>query len=387
MRNLLPASGATLSSDSIEPSDRQDATADPKPAVAEQPPVPPVQRAEPKTIRVRTIAIVGAVVAAIGGISGFLGNIEHLSGPFARIGVFVGEHGAAAAIAQNSIRDRLARAALERVHPDGLACFESAVPIDLNGNGVKSDLAVVFRRTAKPKDCRDLGSPQDAAFFISAWNGYRYVGDPELPAAVTAWHFAGPAAFREDFSSTYPPLYVFMLRDGKIAKVGGIETVSSDDYGSTEYIDAKDGRSAWIINAAGISRVSIGKDGQALVEKLDGKRLVAENQGLHLLSFDAEGHLSFDGEASRVQPDTSSASATAEGKSVDVADLRDGDRFVIRMSPGDHLYLAGCRPAAGLTPVPTLPGAFAIDLGKSPSVRCALGEESGFSVAIAEKDY
>jgi hypothetical protein len=63
------------------------------------------------------------------------------------------------------------------------------------------------------------------------------------------------------------------------------------------------------------------------------------------------------------------------------------DRFVVKMSPGDRLYLVGCNPVSGLDAVKEQPGAFSVDFKKSPSVTCPLGEESNFAVAIATKDY
>ena len=59
---------------------------------------------------------------------------------------------------------------------------------------------------------------------------------------------------------------------------------------------------------------------------------------------------------------------------------------MIKISPGDHLYLVGCKPVTGLEALPEMLGAFGVNFKKSPSTRCALGEDAGFTVAITTKD-
>jgi hypothetical protein len=124
-----------------------------------------------------------------------------------------------------------------------------------------------------------------------------------------------------------------------------------------------------------------------LIRKLDGKTLIAENHGLHLLSYDAEGHLGFDDDSFAVQPDYTGATAAATNQGPDAANPQDQDSFIVKLSPGDHLCLAGCTAKSGLSPVADQPGAFAVEFKKSPAARCALGEDTSFTVSVVAKGF
>lgn len=333
----------------------------------------------------RKVVTVAGTLAAIAALAAVVKNVDALSGPLAGAGLFLNERGTAALLRNAGYRDRTASRLLAEQHPDRIACLARAVPIDLDGNGVKSDLAIVFQRTERPGRCEALESAQDAAFFVSAWNGYRYVGDPELPSALTSWNFAGPAAFREAADSSYPSIQVFMVRDGRIAEVGSIDTVTPAEYTGTSYVPSKDGRSALVLTQASMSRVGFDAAGKPFVREVDGKALAAENQGAHLLSYTAEGKLSFDGDTNRVDVDHTGGASDPAQAAADMAAPKPGDRFVIAMAPGYRLYLVGCRPAQGMTQIEGDPGAFRLDLSQNPSADCPTGEESHFSVRVAAK--
>jgi hypothetical protein len=160
-----------------------------------------------------------------------------------------------------------------------------------------------------------------------------------------------------------------MLQDGNIVDAGPIDTATSIEYEETRFVETEDRKSAWVLTAASISKVTFGPDGKPSIQQLSGKALAAENQGLHLLSFNAEGQLAYDGE-----PLSTFERAT-------------GDSFNIRLSPGYRLYLVGCKPVGGLNPISDVPGAYAIDFSKAPSAYCALGEDDGFTVTISPQDY
>ena len=328
------------------------------------------------------------IIALIATLAALVKNVDALSGPMASVGLFLNDHGTAALLRSDGYRNRTAARLIAQQHPDNIACYLRAEPIDLDGDGVKSDIAVIFQRTEKPGDCKHLdGSPEDAAFFISAWNGYRYSGDPELPQAVTAWHFAGPAAFREAADSSYPAITIYMLKDGKIAEVGAIDTVTSADYTGASFVPAKDGRSALVLAQASITRVGLDAGGKPFVREIDGRMLAAENQEIHLLAYTGEGKLSFDGDPNRVEPDLSVPRPDSRAPGPDVANPASGDHFVIKIAPGYRLYLVGCKTSDGLTPIEEDPGAYRVDLAKNPMVDCPSGEENSFSVRIAAKSY
>lgn len=330
---------------------------------------------------------VAGILGLIGALSALIKNVDALSKPMAGVGLFLNERGTAALLRSDGYRNKAAAALLAKQHPDGIACYLRSVPIDLDGDGVRSDMAVIFQRTEKPGDCKIVEGPEDAAFFVSAWNGYRYVGDPELPSAVTAWNFAGPAAFREAADSSYPTIHIYMLEDGKIAEVGGIDTVTSAEYTGSTYIASKDGRSAMVLTQASITRVGLDPAGKPFVTEIDGKRLAAENQEIHLLAYTAEGKLSFDGDPNRVDADFSVPQSDPKAPAPDTANPQSGDHFVIPIAPGYRLYLVGCKPSNGLTPIDGDPGAYRVDLTQRPAVGCPTGEESSFSVRIAAKSF
>lgn len=307
------------------------------------------------------------LIAALAAAAGVVGNVETLSAPVKAVSSFIGERAAAVILRQPTIRTHLAKGQLADRDPQSLTCFDSADLIDLDGNGVKSDLAVVFRRAATPGDCRSAGPP-DAAFFRWTWTGLKFVGDPPLPEGMTAWSFVGPAAFREAADSSFPIIHVFMLKDGQISDVAQIDTVSATEYSGTKYVETEDGAAAWVLTAASISKVSFDKDGKPSIQSLDGKALVAQNQGLDLLSYSPEGILSFDGETLTENP-------------------AENDEFIIKTSPGYRLYLVGCEPLTGLDPASDVAGAYSVNFASEPSIRCLLGEDSAFKVKVSQKDF
>ncbi|WP_321917446.1 MULTISPECIES: hypothetical protein [Paraburkholderia] len=323
---------------------------------------------EPKVKRSWRLFRFSSIVAALAAAAALFGNVKTLSEPFTAVSSFVGERLAAVILRQPTIRIRLAKALLADRDAQRLACFDSANPIDLDGNGVKSDVAVLFRRALTPGDCQNAG-PLDAAFYQWSWTGFKFVGDPPLPDGLTAWNFVGPAAFREAADSSYPVIHIFMLRDGQISDVGQIDTVTAEEYAGTDYVATDDGKAAWVVTAASISKVSFDRDGKPLIQRLDGKALVAQNQGLDLLSYSPEGILSFDGEP--LSEDSPKA----------------GDQFDVRMSPGYRLYLLGCKPVNGLDAASEVAGAYSMNFASNPSVSCALGEESAFNVKISPKEF
>jgi hypothetical protein len=330
---------------------------------------------------------IGTIGTALGIVTGFISNFEKLSDHIIKISAFVSNRATASVLANNTLRDILGKWLLQRKFLDGNACFLRSYPIGLNGDGVKSDLVVTFQRTIKLHDCSRIDSPEDAAFFQSTWNGFHYVGDPELPQAQTVWNVAGPAAFREAADSSYPTIDTYMLKGKEIIKICCVESVTMGEYTSTNYIESKDGKSAWVVNAASISKVDFGSDGNPRITRLDGKILVAENVGMHLISYGVEGSLAFDGDPALVEPKRSSDSDVALPTTPDVSNPRDGDEFTVKIAPGYHVYLIGCAPKNGLTVVPTEPGAFAVDLSQNPFVTCALGEEMSFKISIIPKSY
>jgi hypothetical protein len=189
-------------------------------------------------------AAVAAV--ALAWVVGVMDNLGKAYRPLSSVGRFVEAHGITAALRNETVRTHVGKDLLAKLHSDGIACFGLARAIDLDGDGVKSDLAVVFKRTETPNNCDEAAdSPDDAAFFKLVWNGFRFVGDPDLPGAVTAWNFAGPAAFREAADSSYPTIDVYMLTDEHIVDAAQIDTVTAAEYTGTNYVETKDGKAAW----------------------------------------------------------------------------------------------------------------------------------------------
>jgi hypothetical protein len=300
-----------------------------------------------------------------------VGSVKAISAPLLFVGSLLGSQGVAGALYIDPVKDWLGRRVLRASHEEGFVCFKNAEPFDLDGDAVKSDIAVVFYRTATRGDCSrpDL-SPLDAAFFRLAWDGFRYVGETDYPNDVAWWNFKGPAAFRLAAYSNHPDVEVYMLRDGKIARVANIGTLSQGGYAAPEFFESRDGKSAWVITAS-VSKAGMGKDGRPFVQQVDGKSLAAENEGSHLLSYDLAGNLTFDGER-------------LPGA---VSDPKEGDEFSIVMSPGSRLYMVGCTPDAGLIRSKESGGAFLVDLSQKPAANCNVGEDTYFTVRIVPVEH
>lgn len=264
--------------------------------------------------------------------------------------------------------DTLGRKQLAALPFGTSSCFTSTVPLDLDADGIASDLAVLFHRKSEGQNCEiAAGSPEDAAFFKSDWSGLRFVGNPELPKAITSWRFAGPVAFRLAADGNYPTLFVFMMKDGRMSMISGLDTTAFYEFKDIRVIENSNGKSAWALADSFIAEAGVDYRGHPFVRELDPKTL---DDGLHLLTWKLGEELMFDGSAQHIE----------EGPAAD-------KQYSVAISPGDRMYVIGCFPIRGLKEIESLPGAYTVNLNSGPELRCPLGEHATFSVKIAPKDF
>ena len=326
---------------------------------------------------------IGALISGLAAIAGIIANLNTIAPVFSQMSEWSRESIFSSYLSVRPFRDHEAKALLARRY-GGVACFDAAKRVDLSGRGLKADLAVTFSRTANPGICNVDITPLDAAFFKSHWNGFKFVGDPELPhdADTATWSFAGPAAFREVTNSSHPDVEVFMLRNGWIQKVDAIGTFAGGGYRGTSYIETKDGRSAWVLNDAAITKISVGQNGSPHIENLDVKALVEGNQNLHVLSDNLDG-LTFDGNVIESPYTVASESAGNAGD----AGGNDDMGVVVKIDPGKMIYLIGCEPVRGLAKREDFPGAFLVELDKSPEALCGTGSEGDYTTKVKFAAY
>jgi hypothetical protein len=324
-----------------------------------------------------------AVPVVLGTLTGVVGNVGKVSGWVADTMPWVADHVMATRIALDSQRRALGTSLLGRTFPKGAACFSDAQAVDLDGDGVTSDLAVFFHRADGKGVCNDDSSPIDAAFFRRDGFGDAFAGSMPLPPDIDVWRVVGPVVFREIANGSSPEIDAYMFYDGKMHLVGNIDSTSAGDYEGTNYLPQADNQGALAFNQAGMWRVRFDKIRKAVVEPVTAGAILAQNDNGHLLEFGFEG-LKFDGQTLAIKKylnasDAVDAPVNDANRQVEPSD---GETYAIRIWPGDHLFLVGCTADGGLTPDAKVEGAFQPDFSAHPSARCALGEDTRFHVRI-----
>jgi hypothetical protein len=326
---------------------------------------------------------IGLIVGFVASLAAFIGNAEKIWDFAAKIFPSLSQRAMAASLAWQTPRDYFGRRHLEEQFAGANPCLVNSARLDLDGDGVRSDLIVLYsEKTADPPLCPEEGTSKaageqnelygDAVFYRWSGTGFVFAGNPRSWSDST-WTDASPVILRTIGGLDQPPLEVYALQGDQVGKIGELKAYTDgEDFFAEPYLTEK---GVVVHTPNGLWRVAKTADAVWAISEIDVSEVLANDGHSQVLRW-KDGELTYTGEGSlEVVPGAKNVGGTGNSEP-------SGPPRYIQVKPLDRLYLVGCIPSSGLKPNRSFPGALVPQFEEQPAVLCSTNEDDGFTVEV-----